>query len=359
MNGSVSAQPAGIDDWGPAVINRPFSIGDYLYTDQSAVAELVTDAARVRMGQYTNFGVLNLTDTVLQLKLTEGDMYFRVHDLPPDQVLEIDTPNAAISLLRAGTYRIHVDPNQNTSFLVVRDGQAEVTGGGQAFTLNPGDSASLAGSDQLSYDVEAAPAPDQFDSWCSNRDNVYDRVHPRWVPPSMVGYEDLEGNGDWNDAPEYGHIWYPHSVAAGWAPYHYGHWAWVEPWGWTWVDDASWGFAPFHYGRWVFYHERSGMDPRPGCRRLWRPRVRPCYAPALVAWFGGSHFGVSIAIGGGAPSVGWVPLGYGEVYTPSYQVSQNYFRTVNVSNTRIVNTTNITNVYNTVYVNRPFTTPLM
>ena len=40
-------------------------------------------------------------------------------------------------------------------------------------------------------------------------------------------------------------------VAAGWAPYRYGRWAWVRPWGWTWVDDAPWGFAPFHYGRWV------------------------------------------------------------------------------------------------------------
>jgi hypothetical protein len=32
----------------------------------------------------------------------------------------------------------------------------------------------------------------------------------------------------------------------------YGRWVWVVPWGWTWVDDAPWGFAPFHYGRWVY-----------------------------------------------------------------------------------------------------------
>jgi len=37
-----------------------------------------------------------------------------------------------------------------------------------------------------------------------------------------------------------------------WAPYREGHWAWIEPWGWTWVDDASFGFVTSHYGRWAF-----------------------------------------------------------------------------------------------------------
>ena len=32
-------------------------------------------------------------------------------------------------------------------------------------------------------------------------------------------------------------------------------WVWLRPWGWTWVDDAPWGFAPFHYGRWLWWGE--------------------------------------------------------------------------------------------------------
>src|ERR1039458_5839589 len=68
---------------------------------------------------------------------------------------------------------------------------------------------------------------------------------------------------------------------------------------------------------------------------------------------GGGGGGASLSIGG--PAVGWVPLGPGEVYAPAYHMSQNYFRTVNVSNTTVVNTVNITNVYNNVYVNKNVT----
>jgi hypothetical protein len=83
------------------------------------------------------------------------------------------------------------------------------------------------------------------------------------------------------------------------------------------------------------------------------PAVSIVYAPALVAFIGGGGWGASLSFGGAA--VGWVPLGPGEVYAPAYQVSQNYFRTVNVSNTTVVNTVNITNVYNNVYVTKNVT----
>ncbi len=360
ISGNVSMEPAGVDQWAPAVINRPFTLGDYLYADQSSIAELHMDNAVIRAGQLTNFGFLNLTDQAVQLKVTEGDMNFRIHDLDPNSSFEVDTPNAAITLLRNGTYRIHVDPNANTTFVFANTGQAEITGGGQAFTLNPGNSASLSGTDQLAFDIEGPPAPDAFDNWCAQRDAREAQMRSmRYLPPTVVGAEDLDDYGSWNQESNYGAVWYPRSVPAGWAPYHSGHWAWIEPWGWTWVDDSPWGYAPFHYGRWVFWHERWGWAPGP-CARMdgyvgyGGPIIRPVYAPALVAFFGGAHFGVSISIGGGGggASMGWVPLGWGEVYTPSYHCSPGYFNNVNVNNTRIVNTTNITNVYNTVYVNK-------
>lgn len=81
--------------------------------------------------------------------------------------------------------------------------------------------------------------------------------------------------------------------------------------------------------------------------------MRPVYAPALVAWVGGPHFGVGVAVGA-APAVGvaWFPLGPRDVFCPAYHVSQTYVTNVNVSNTVIVNRTQVTNVYNNVYVNK-------
>ena len=149
----------------------------------------------------------------------------------------------------------------------------------------------------------------------------------------MTGYEDLDDYGRWQYVGGYGTVWVPSNVASDWAPYRDGHWAYIDPWGWTWVDDEPWGFAPFHYGRWAYAGSRWCWVPGPVA-------VRPVYAPALVAFVGG----VGISIGGG-PGVGWFPLAPGEVYVPYYRGSRGYVERINVTNT-VVNVTRVTNVYN-------------
>jgi hypothetical protein len=87
----------------------------------------------------------------------------------------------------------------------------------------------------------------------------------------------------------------------------------------------------------VYYGGYWGWAPGP-------VYARPIYAPALVAWFGGGSWGVSFGFGGG-PAYGWCPLGYGEPFIPWYRGSRNYFRNVNIRNTRITNITYVTNNY--------------
>ncbi|HEV2205568.1 MAG TPA: DUF6600 domain-containing protein, partial [Candidatus Acidoferrales bacterium] len=144
--------------------------------------------------------------------------------------------------------------------------------------------------------------------------------------------------------PDYGPVWIPNDVPVEWAPYHYGHWVWIAPWGWTWVDNDAWGWAPFHYGRWVLVGAHWGWVPGPRV-------VRPVWAPAMVGFVGGRGWSVSITFGG-VGGVAWFPLGPRDVYVPSYHCSQRYVQYVNVTNTRVVNVTHVTNVYNTVIVNR-------
>jgi hypothetical protein len=164
---------------------------------------------------------------------------------------------------------------------------------------------------------------DAFGSWVIAQEQREERTaSARYVSPEMTGAEDLDRYGAWERHPEYGTIWYPYTVSVGWAPYRYGRWVWVRPWGWTWVDDYPWGFAPFHYGRWVHYRGRW----------CWVPGTyvaRPIYAPAMVAWVGGSHWGVSVNVGG--PTVGWVPLAPREVFIPYYRSTPIYVDRVNVS----------------------------
>jgi hypothetical protein len=355
IHGAVSFQPAGTDDWVSAVVNRPVTTADKLWTDNDARAELHIGSASIRMAPNTGFSFLNLNDNMTQLQLSAGTLRVRVKRLDQNEAFEIDTPNLAFSVLRPGVYRVDVNEAGDATIIRVQGGEGEVTGGGSAFTVHAHEAATFNGADSLAADFNTPwDRGDDFDDWCADRDHHEDvSASRRYVSPDVIGYEDLDDYGGWRPVPQYGNVWFPRTTIVGWAPYHYGHWAYVYPWGYTWIDDAPWGFAPFHYGRWVYYGGAWGWvpapPPAPGV-----VYVRPVYAPALVAWVGGPHFAVGIGVGGGFAAgvhVGWFPLGPREVYVPSYPVSRTYINNVNVSNTT-VNTTVVNNYYNTTVVNR-------
>jgi hypothetical protein len=351
--GQVSFSPAGTDDWVTAVINRPLTTGDKLWTDQDGRIELHTGSTAFRLSSMTGFSFLNLTDNMMQVRLTEGTLNIRVRRLGDDESIEIDTPNLAFSILRPGRYRVNVNEAGDTTILNVRDGEGEVTGSGSAYTVHAGEQAILSGTDSLNADIEPLADNDAFDNWCNERDLREEHAASRrYVSDDVIGYEDLDDYGGWRPDPQYGNVWFPHVTVVDWAPYRYGHWAWISPWGWTWVDDAPWGFAPFHYGRWVSVRGAWGWVPCPP-PVVAVGYVRPVYAPALVAWVGGPHFGFGVGVGAVAvgANVGWFPLGPREVYVPSYPVSRAYVNNVNISNTT-VNQTVVNNYYNTTIVNK-------
>ena len=336
IQGPVSFAPAGEDEWVVAEANRPLIAGDRLYTDAGARTELQIGSAAVRLGASTSATVLNMDDQIAQFQVTEGTVYVNARRLDPNQVIEIDTPNLALSITHPGTFRIDVDANGDSTGVSVRRGQADVYGEGVAYTISSGQSYRFyaTGLEQRQY--AAAPPPDAFDQWAATRDQSYDTsAAARYVAPDVIGYEDLDQYGTWSSVPEYGNVWFPSRVAADWAPYRDGRWAWIDPWGWTWVDTQPWGFAPYHYGRWAYVSQRWCWVPGPRT-------VRPVYAPALVAFVGGDNFSLTVASG---PAVAWFPLAPGEVYRPAYSVSRDYFSRVNVTNT-VVNTTIVNDVYN-------------
>ncbi len=340
LEGSVSFQPAGETDWVQAVPNRPMTTGDQLWADKDSRAEVQLGSAVIRLSENTGFSFLNLDDHTVQIQLTSGAVNVRVRRLTPDDDFEVDTPNLAFSISQPGSYRVEASEDGTYTIVSLRDGGGQATGNGQTYTLHAGQEGTFSGTDSLNADVEDIGDPDQFDNWAYARDHRYDQSpSARYLSADVVGYEDLDANGDWRDDPSYGHVWFPH-IEAGWAPYHTGHWDWIEPWGYTWVDDSAWGYAPFHYGRWVSVGGSWGWIAGP-------VGVQAVYAPALVVFIGGGP-------GGWGGNVGWFPLGPREVYVPPYQVSRGYMTQVNISNTS-VNTTVITNVYNTTIINKSTT----
>jgi hypothetical protein len=318
LQGAVSFQAAGTETWSRAELNRPVTEGDGLWTDVADRAELDLGSAVIRMDSRTTLDFLTFDDRVVQTRVILGVISVTVRRMAPSEVLEIDTPNVAVTFLQPGQYRLDVQPEMDSTFVTVRTGDAEVSGTRLDFTAHAGQRANISGPDAVEWGLASALAPDKFDDLCDMRDRRENAsASEQYVAPDTIGFYDLDKFGAWRVDAKWGAVWTPRGLAGGWAPYRFGHWTWVELWGWTWIDDAPWGFAPFHYGRWIFLDDAWGWIPGPR-------HVRPIYAPALVAFEGG----------GGRAGVAWFPIGPGEVYVPPYRCTPSYLANINIGNTR-------------------------
>jgi hypothetical protein len=341
LQGNVSIEPASVNQFSAAETNYPMTTGDRIYADQGALAELQTDQLAVRLGQLTDLTVTGVTDTLTQFGLAQGSVHLRSFSLDPNTVTELDTPNVAVTVLQPGDVRVDVDPNGDTTTVWLISGQVEVDGNGLQQMLQPGQRVRLSGADPVSAQWLYAGTQDGLDSFSNDRDAAYQSElasEGQYVNPETIGSEDLATNGEWDNGDADGAVWYPAGVAVGWAPYTCGRWAWIAPWGWTWVPCERWGFAPFHYGRWSYFpdHHRWGWRPGP-------PVIRPIYSPALVVF-----------VGGGPGVTAWFPLGPHEPYVPWYHASPRYINRVNVSGIYNRNTAQVKEMYNQRTLNPAF-----
>ena len=321
VQGSVSMFDSEQGRWAAAERNRPLTSGDRLSTGPQGRAELRIGSTVLRMAGATELEVVRLDDERMSFQLHTGSMAVRVRSREAAADIDLLTAEVRLRPERAGHYRIdRIDDSTQAGAL---RGTLRIDGP-EGFIIETGQRAELwrEGRQQRNLRFAWTNLPnDNFAEWVAREDSRDERsASSRYVSPEMTGAEDLDRNGRWERHAEYGAVWYPIEVRADWAPYRHGRWAWVRPWGWTWVDEAAWGFAPFHYGRWVSVSGRWGWWPGEYV-------ARPVYAPALVAWVGGAHLGVSIGIGG--PNVGWVPLAPREWYTPHYRHTPVYVERVN------------------------------
>ncbi|HEV7521972.1 MAG TPA: DUF6600 domain-containing protein [Candidatus Angelobacter sp.] len=333
LNGNVSFLPAGQDQWSQATLNFVVTTGDRIYTDKDAKAELEGGSYSVRLAGKTDVTVTQIDDTVAQFAVGQGTVRFSVYQLPSDNTVEADLPNAAISAVGTGQYRIDVDPDGEHTRVSVNSGRVDVASETISQIVDAGQAVELSGDEPAEIAQASVRDSDSFDRWAEERDQrLASSTSAKYVNTSVPGYEDLDSYGRWANEADYGPVWYP-TVAAGWIPYRYGHWAWIDPWGWTWIEDEPWGFCPFHFGRWVFVGAAWGWIPGPIA-------VTPIYTPALVAFLGGVGFSF-----GALDVVAWFPLGPDEPFFPWYHYDVEYLRVVNITNIR--NVTNITNILST------------
>jgi hypothetical protein len=298
MDGDVSVAPAGTEEWADGVLNRPITSGDRLSVGADGRAELQVGTASVHLDRSSTFEFIELDDDIMQMSLTEGVATVRVRTLGDREKIQLETPNATVHFNHPGDYTVEVDPQTDRTIVRTRNGEAEVTGGSKSFRVRADEQGTFTGLDGLTADIDRITPRTPFESWANDRDRRGDNSESaKYVSREVVGYEDLDGQGEWINEPSYGYVWRPTYVVADWAPYRYGRWGWVAPWGWTWIDAAPWGFAPFHYGRWAFVAPYGWV---------WVPGT--VWAPAWVVWRHSPGW------------VGWAPLPPQVVVRPGVEI---------------------------------------
>jgi hypothetical protein len=251
----ASLRPAG-GDWADAVVDEPVATGTSIRSNAKSRGEIRLSGITAALAPETTVDIVRLDDGAVQLALRTGHVDLSV-DGRSAAKLEVDAGQGPIHLDKPGRYGIDADS-------------------GLVGKLAAPDSAALPGQ----------------------------------VPATMPGAAALAGNGDW-ERSDIGWTWYPKNLPANWAPFRDGSWHYLQPWGWTWVDAAAWGFAPSHYGRWARVGDRWGWVPGSGASAS-------RFVPASVAFLGTPRIGLSYA-GGFGPAVAWFPLAPGEAYWPANQ----------------------------------------
>jgi len=334
--GTVSFHTADQDSWSPAVVNYPVTQGAAFWTQPGAEAGLQVSDVLVALGPTTELDIDTLDETNFAATEPQGEVYLRVRSLTPGETYSLQTPRGTVTIATPGRYEITAGTTGTPTLVTVLEGAAQVSGA-QPLDVPPGQTAVITGDQEFQTELAPAMRDDFLNSMLAReqqRPTVATAVPP--IVAQMPGGDELAQYGSWSQTPEYGQVWYP-QVQAGWQPYREGHWAYVAPWGWTWIDDDPWGFAPFHYGRWAEIGGRWGWIP--GTEVVAEAPPQPVYAPALVAFFGvGLGLAAGAAFGG---SVGWCPLGPGEVWHPWFRANQRYVRDVNIRH--VTNITSITN----------------
>jgi hypothetical protein len=324
LSGTVSLHQPDENGWIVAEVNYPVIAGSKLSTESEARAEIDLGGYALRLDGSTELALTRLNSQEAFAALYNGRLALHLTTTANAELVRIVTSRGVLELKSAGDYQIDAGDDTAPTQMTIVDGQAELSMGTMTVKLTTGQTIVIRGDRPGDYTIE--PARDVADndwSWDWRWDWRSLHVGPvadndEDLPPILAGSMIFASSGTWQKWPDGKHVWIPKGVPAGWKPYHDGHWAWVGPWGWTWIDKHPWGFLPSHYGRWVQHGDVWGWVPGP--LRLhdgWDHH--PVYAPALVTF--------PRTPAGDHPA--WTPLGPEERYHPPYAGSAAYTARIN------------------------------
>ncbi|MEO6050791.1 MAG: DUF6600 domain-containing protein, partial [Pyrinomonadaceae bacterium] len=316
LSGEAKIRRSGGGEWEKVTLNLPVVEGDEIATDANARIEIQFDKNQhLRLAGNSYLKIVNLKDEGIAVSLSLGTLSLRITSFNKDRsFFEIDAPKTTVAMQRSGSYRIDAGKEGDSEVRIAATdgGEARIYSDNAGFTVKNGRSARIFIDGTTAGEWEATDASrysDDFDSWSADRDStrarrLKDAYYDKYYDNDIYGADDLNDNGDWAYTKNYGYVWRPYQTTLGsyvdWSPYRYGHWRWMPPYGWIWVNDEPWGWATYHHGRWFYDNGRW----------CWSPYG---YYRSSRSWWSGALVAITIV----SNNTCWYPLSY-------HQANYNY-----------------------------------
>jgi len=295
IEGRPEIQLRAADAWQPALRNTPLIDGAWVRTGASARAEIELDEGSAwrldaeSLGELSDYTQLSTGQRITLLSLDRGVAYFTGAPEGRDALI-LAVPGAQATVRRGA--RLRLEARDAWSQIAVIEGSVLFSSPaaeleikeGQMVRAEPGNAARF-------FLYREIPALES-DKWSEARDKALVTSSGGHLAGARYGVADLDAAGTWIETGAFGTVWKP-KIAAGWAPFRNGKWAWYEGLGYTWIAAEPWGWLPYHYGRWA-------QDQTAGW--VWVPGKDTVFSPGDVFWLRGAKL------------AGWGPLAPGEVW---------------------------------------------
>src|SRR5450432_983641 len=125
IDGQVSIEPSGVDQWSQATSNYPVATGDRIYADQDGRGEISAGDVVARIWHSTDVTMTNLSDQLVQLGLAQGTLRLHAYARSSGSQVEIDTPNGAITITQPSDVRL--DAGQDGTTVTVNSGAVQLS----------------------------------------------------------------------------------------------------------------------------------------------------------------------------------------------------------------------------------------
>lgn len=190
QQGTVSVSSAGNDRWSAARPGRQLAVGDRIWTDRNARAEVYIGPAALRLDGGTYVEFTGIDEDTIRINASRGNLQLSVRDMSPGQriSISIDTPNLSAAIGAPGEYRIATDAaDTTTTWVAVASGHLTLHGqNGISQVLTERQQTTVSGRNLATVRTTRSQNS-SFDTWVAERSRFDDQSEPaRYGQPAVV-----------------------------------------------------------------------------------------------------------------------------------------------------------------------------